>query len=156
MKKNIVFMLAAVLLTAMFAGCSGAPGETDSENITGETFDGGNISALVPDGWMGFHGVDFFEEYEEGYDPNVIQIAKGAESEGDLFFSPYVMINYYAPDNPMMEPMKELYEDAADLEPVTIGGLYLERIYRNKPRYSYRSSLDRRTRIRSDTGYAMP
>lgn len=121
MKKNIVFMLAAVLLTAMFAGCSGAPGGTDSADITGETFDGGNFSALVPDGWMGFHGVDYFEEYEEGYDPNVIQIAKGAESEADLLFRPYVMINYYAPDNPMMEPMKDLYEDAADLEPVTIG-----------------------------------
>lgn len=121
MKKNVVFMLAAVLLIAILAGCSGAPGATDSGDVAGETFDGGNISALVPDGWMGFHGADYFEEYEEGYDPNVIQIAKGAEGEGDLFFSPYVMINYYAPDNPMMEPMKELYEDTADLEPAAIG-----------------------------------
>lgn len=121
MKKNIVFMLAAVLLTAMFAGCSGAPGETDSENITGETFDGGNISALVPDGWMGFHGVDFFEEYEEGYDPNVIQIAKGAKSERDQFSTPYVMISYYGPDNPMFEPSKDYYDEGADLEPITLG-----------------------------------
>ena len=117
MKKNIVFILAVVLLIAMLAGCSGA----NPASIKGETFDGGNISALVPDGWMGFHGVDYFEEYEEGYNPNVIQIAKGAESEWDVLFTPYIMINYYAPDNPMMEPMKELYEDVSDLEPVTIG-----------------------------------
>ena len=84
MKKNIVSILIAVLLTAILVGCSGAPAPADPEDITGETFDGGNISALVPDGWMGFHGVDYFEEYEEGYDPNVIQIAKGAESEWDL------------------------------------------------------------------------
>ena len=117
MKKNIVFILAVVLLIAMLAGCS----EANPASIKGETFDGGNISALVPDGWMGFHGVDYFEEYEEGYNPNVIQIAKGAESEWDLLSTPYIMVNYYAPDNPMMEPMKELYEDVSDLEPVTIG-----------------------------------
>ena len=103
------------------AGCSGGPAVTDPADITGETFGDGNISALVPDGWMGFHGTDYFEEYEEGYDPNVIQIAKGAKSEWDLLSTPYVMISYFGPDNPMMEPMKELYEESADIEPVTIG-----------------------------------
>lgn len=121
MKKSILFILASVLLTAMLAGCSGTPAATDPADITGETFDGGNISALVPKGWMGFHGTDYFEEYEEGYDPNVIQIAKGAESEWDLLSKPYIMIGYFGPDNPMVEPVKELYEETADIEPVTIG-----------------------------------
>lgn len=121
MKKNILSILAAVLLTVTLAGCSGGPAVTDPADITGETFGDGNISALVPDGWMGFHGTDYFEEYEEGYDPNVIQIAKGAKSEWDLLSTPYVMISYFGPDNPMMEPMKELYEESADIEPVTIG-----------------------------------
>ena len=121
MKKIMIFMLAAVLFTAMLAGCSGTPAATDPADIKGETFDGGNISALVPDGWMGFHGTDYFDEYEEGYDPNVIQIAKGAKSEWDLLTKPYIMIGYYGPDNPMMTPMKELYEETADLEPITIG-----------------------------------
>ena len=58
MKKNIVSILVAVLLTAILAGCSGGPAATDPADIKGETFDGGNVSALVPDGWMGFHGVD--------------------------------------------------------------------------------------------------
>ena len=121
MKKNIVFILVTVLLTAMLAGCSGTPAATDPADITGETFDGGNISALVPEGWMGFHGTDYFEEYEEGYDPNVIQIAKGAESEWDLLSKPYIMIGYFGPDNPLIEPVKELYEETADIDPVTIG-----------------------------------
>ena len=105
----------------MLVGCSKDPAVTDPADITGETFDGGNISALVPDGWMGFHGADYFEEYAEGYDPNVIQIAKGAKSEWDLFSKPYIMISYFGSDNPMMEPTKEFYEEAADIEPITIG-----------------------------------
>lgn len=91
MKKNIVSILVAVLLTAILAGCSGGSSVTDPADITGETFDGGNVSALVPDGWMGFHGTDYFDEYEEGYDPNVIQIAKGAKTEWDLLSKPYDM-----------------------------------------------------------------
>ena len=125
MKKNIVSILVAVLLTAILAGCSGGSSATDPADIRGETFDGGNVSALVPDGWMGFHGVDFLDEYEEGYDPNVIQIYKGAKSELDQFSTPYVMISYYGPDNPMFEPSKDFYEEGADLgadlEPFTTG-----------------------------------
>lgn len=121
MKKNIVSILVAVLLTAILAGCSGGSSATDPADIRGETFDGGNVSALVPDGWMGFHGVDFLDEYEEGYDPNVIQIYKGAKSELDQFSTPYVMISYYGPDNPTFEPSKDFYEEGADLEPVTLG-----------------------------------
>ena len=107
MKKNIVFLFTTVLLVAILVGCSGGSSATDPADIKGETFDGGNVSALVPDGWMGFHGVDFFDEYEEGYDPNVIQIYKGAKSEWDQFSTPYVMISYYGPDNPMYEPSKD-------------------------------------------------
>ena len=67
MKKNIVSILVAVLFTAILVGCSGGSSATDPADIKGETFDGGNVSALVPDGWMGFHGTDYFDEYEEGY-----------------------------------------------------------------------------------------
>lgn len=133
MKKMNMFLFTVVLLTAILAGCSGGSSggssgsssggssATDPANITGETFDGGNVSALVPDGWMGFHGTDYFDEYEEGYNPNVIQICKGAESEWDQLSTPYVMISYYGPDNPMFEPSKDFYEEGADLEPVTLG-----------------------------------
>ena len=121
MKKNIVSILVAVLLTAILAGCSGGPAATDPADIKGETFDGGNVSALVPDGWMGFHGMDYFDEYEEGYDPNVIQVCKGAKTEWDQLSKPYVMMTYFSPDNPMYEPSKDYYEEGADLEPITLG-----------------------------------
>lgn len=116
MKKNIVFMLVSVLLTAILVGCSSTPAGTDPGDITGETFDGGNISALVPDGWMGFHGTDYFEGYEEGYDPNVIQIAKGAKSEWDLFSKPYIMISslsspwFFLLDTHIMVPTSEPWQ----------------------------------------------
>ena len=121
MKKMIAFLLTIVLLTATFAGCSGGSAPTDPADVKGKTFGDGNISALVPDGWMGFHGMDYFDEYEEGYDPNVIQICKGAESEWDQLSTPYVMVTYFSPDNPMYEPSKDYYEEGADLEPFTTG-----------------------------------
>ena len=105
----------------MLAGCSGGAAPTDPADVKGETFDGGNVTALVPKGWMGFHGADFFQDYEEGYDPNVIQIAKGAKSEFDLFSKPYIQINYYGAETSMAEPYSGLYEDATELEPVAIG-----------------------------------
>ena len=132
MKKNIVFLFTTVLLVAILVGCSGGSSATDPADIKGETFDGGNVSALVPDGWMGFHGVDpegwmafhgtdYFDEYEEGYDPNVIQVCKGAKTEWDLLSKPYVMMTYFSPDNPMYEPSKDYYDEGADLEPITLG-----------------------------------
>ena len=103
MKKLIALLLTAVSLTVILAGCSKGSAPTKPEDVKGETFEGGNISALVPEGWMAFHGTDYFDEYEEGYDPNVIQVCKGAKTEWDLLSKPYVMMTYFSPDNPMYE-----------------------------------------------------
>ena len=162
MKKLIALLLTAVSLTVILAGCSKGSAPTKPEDVKGETFEGGNISALVPEGWMAFHGTDYFDEYEEGYDPNVIQVCKGAKTEWDLLSKPYVMMTYFSPDNPMYEPSKDYYDEGADLEPITLGDytwkgftaksldtarkLYLEGIHGKKPRYSYRNPLDRRRR----------
>ena len=121
MKKLIALLLTAVSLTVILAGCSKGSAPTKPEDVKGETFEGGNISALVPEGWMAFHGTDYFDEYEEGYDPNVIQVCKGAKTEWDLLSKPYVMMTYFSPDNPMYEPSKDYYEEGADLEPFTTG-----------------------------------
>lgn len=120
MKKVIVSLLAVLMCLAVFAGC-GSSGTQGDPEVSGETFDGGNVSALVPDGWMAFHGTDVFGDYEEGYDPNVIQICKGAKSELDMFSKPYMQINYYGADTTMMTPGKEWYDDTADLEPMNLG-----------------------------------
>ena len=95
MKKLIALLLTAVSLTVILAGCSKGSAPTKPEDVKGETFEGGNISALVPEGWMAFHGTDYFDEYEEGYDPNVIQVCKGAKTEWDLLSKPYVMMTYF-------------------------------------------------------------
>ncbi|MDO4563442.1 MAG: membrane lipoprotein lipid attachment site-containing protein [Clostridia bacterium] len=120
MKKIISLLLVAIVAVAMLAGCSGGAKPTDPADVKGETFDGGNVSALVPEGWMAFHGTDYFNDYEEGYDPSVINIVKDAKSELDMFTNPYVMINYYGPDSYFMSS-RDLYDDAKDIEPMEIG-----------------------------------
>lgn len=121
MKKILLLLLVAVLAVSMLAGCSGGAAPKDPADVKGETFGDGNVSALVPTGWMGFNGADFFQDYEEGYDPNVIQIAKGAKSEFDLFSKPYIQINYYGAETSMAEPYSDLYDDVVELDPVSIG-----------------------------------
>jgi len=137
MKKVLVLLLAMMMCVAVFAGCGGgdkAPAETagspaasDSEanegaaDVSGEVFDAGNVSVVVPSGWKAFAVADVFAEEDDATDPNAIQIGKGAESEWDLFTKPYIQINYYGPETTMMEPDKEWYDGATDLEPIKAG-----------------------------------
>ena len=106
MKKIISLLLVAIVAVAMLAGCSGGAKPTDPADVKGETF--------------GFHGADYFGDYEEGYDPNVIQIAKGAKSEIDMLSKPYLMINFYADAN-AFSSSKSFYADAKDIEPIELG-----------------------------------
>ena len=52
MKKIISLLRVAIVAVAMLAGCSGGAKPTDPADVKGETFEGGNVSALVPDGWI--------------------------------------------------------------------------------------------------------
>ncbi len=127
MKKFWITLLALALAALTLCGCSGGGKDgggnaaQEPAQVTGETYDGGNLTVLVPEGWMAFNGVDFFDEYEEGYDPNVVRIAKNAESEWDLFSKPYIEVEYYGPDASMVEPYRDAYEDPEDLEPLSLG-----------------------------------
>lgn len=121
MKKLLVFTVAIMLVMAVFAGCSGGAGTSgDPADIKGEIFEGGEVSALVPEGWIGFHGADYWEEYEEGYDPTVIQIVKDGETEFDMFTHPYLQISYFPADYELYDS-RDVYENVEDVEPVTIG-----------------------------------
>lgn len=121
MKKLLLLMLVAVLSVAMLTGCSsGGTASTDPAEITGETFDAGNVSALVPNGWTAYPVTDLFDEYEGDYDPTAVQIVKGAESEFDVFSKPYIQINYYGEETQMISS-KDFYDDAKDIEPMQIG-----------------------------------
>jgi len=139
MKKILILVLAMLMVVSLFAGCgdkkvdepaktddtaADAPADdaADAPAVTGEVYDAGNVSAIVPEGWKAFPVMDVFAEEEDATDPDGIQIGKGAETEWDLFSQPYVLINYYGPDTTMMAPDKEWYDEAEDIAPFTAGG----------------------------------
>lgn len=132
MKKFIALLLALVMVMS-FAAC-GDDSETPAGNegnkepqtiadITGETFNAGNVSALVPEGWIAFAVSDIFAEEENATDPNKINICKGGSSEFDLFAKPYMQVIYYDPSITMMTPAKDFYDDVKDVAPITAGDL---------------------------------
>jgi hypothetical protein len=103
--------------------------ESDSESSTSATagtfvdgvYDTGVFSVTVPDGWAAF-GVDDMWSDEEGVmDPTSLMIGKGATDEYDIYSKPYIEIAYYDPDVEMYVPTKDMYDDAKDISPVTIG-----------------------------------
>ena len=121
MKKALLLLLALALCASVLAGCGGDKTPATPEEVKGETYDAGEFTVLVPDGWKEFPVSDTLDEYDGDYDPTALQICKGGDSEWDLFSKPYVQINYY-PDNTMYTDMKDFYDDTADLEPIQAGG----------------------------------
>ncbi|MBR4080086.1 MAG: hypothetical protein IKK29_07725 [Christensenellaceae bacterium] len=89
--------------------------------VTGEMFNAGNVSAVVPDGWKAFPVADIFAEEDDAVDPNAIQIGKGAESDWDLYSVPYLDIDYYGPSSELWPPTKDWYDDAEDIAPFKAG-----------------------------------
>lgn len=87
----------------------------DTANITGETIEAENISALVPNGWLG-------HDASTAKFPNVLQIYKGAKTEADMLSKSYIQIDYFGEKKTMVTPSKDSYEDVVDLEPFEAGG----------------------------------
>ena len=140
MKKLIAWLLAAMLLASMLAGCGKEgpslqedirqqsqtaapekPEEAPEEAPAGELYDAGNVVVLVPTGWKAFPDVDVFAEEEGTMNPDVLNVSKGGQTEADLFTKPYVRINYFGPSIQMMEPDSDWYENVVDIEPFTAG-----------------------------------
>ena len=124
MKKGFVILSVLMLATVIFAGCTAAPasnGGAGTAQTSGETFDAGNVNALVPEGWMAFTASDLLDEYEGDTNTNSFSIYKGAQYEFDQLTKPGLQITYYDKDTTMMEPWKDLYEDTEDISPFTLG-----------------------------------
>lgn len=124
MKKMLAMILAMSMCAATIAGCGGSKDKEPAsvDEVKGEVFDAGSVSALVPEGWVAYPVADMWAEEADTMDPTRIQICKDAESEMDMFTKPYVDITYYDEDSIMMEPSSDWYEDVEDLEPMTLGG----------------------------------
>lgn len=126
MKKLIALLLALTMLLC-FAACGNKGGKegasTDSPaEITGETVDAGNFTALVPSGWKSFPVVDMWSD-DGANDPDQLNIVKGGETDFDLLTKPYIQIVHYGPESEMMAPAKDFYSNAADVESFTTGSL---------------------------------
>lgn len=113
MKKIFVIMLALTLLFALSA-CG-------EKEIKGEIYNAGNVSALVPEGWMAFPTTDLFDEYEGEHNPNDFTIAKGAKTAFDLFSKSNLKITFTPSDVTMLPADKDWYDNTADVESFTTG-----------------------------------
>lgn len=140
MKKLLTILMAMVLAGSMLAGCGGKgteqpatsedtgskpavsePVKEEKPAVTGEIYDTGDFSALVPTGWLAIPSTDVFAEEEGALDATAISICKDGESDLDLFYKPYVRFDYYDPYTEMMKPSSEWYENVEDIEPFTTG-----------------------------------
>ena len=124
MKKKLLLAVVCIMLMSFGIAMTGCG--------SGETYDAGNISCTVPDGWKVFSSEDLFnttvdssgEETasEEEADPNSIYVYKGAEETSDILKSNGITILYS--EYGLMgtfDDMKDFYEDTKDQDPVTLG-----------------------------------
>ena len=135
--KKLIALLLALSMVVCFAACGGNENneqKNDGQNagnnepaaeITGETYDAGNVSVLVPDGWKAFPVSDMWSDEENATNPDQVNVVKGGETDFDLLTKPYIQIVHYEPGS-MITPSKEYYENAADVESITAGGLTWE------------------------------
>ena len=126
MKKAVIILLVITLVVFALAGCGGKSkdggggGGGGGGSASLETYDTGVFSAGVPKGWKAFPVSDIFDDYEGDYDPNGLNINKGAKSDFDVYSTPGIRIDYskggYTP-----EFAKGMYDDVVELDPVNIG-----------------------------------
>lgn len=123
MKKWMLMVctMAAFFLLGACGGEDGGQSQGTTAEIGGETYDAGNFSVLVPDGWLPIVVNDMWAEDPSSADPDQLKICKDAQSEMDLYTKPSVHIVYYDPGVDMMRPSPELYDEAAELDPITAG-----------------------------------
>ena len=128
MRKKLLLAVICVLLIPFGIAMTGC----GSGGTSGETYDAGNISCTVPDGWKVFTSEELFttevdssgEETaaEEEADPNSIYIYKGAEKTADIATCNGMTI-LYSPDGLLgsFDEMKSAYENVKEQKPLKLG-----------------------------------
>lgn len=137
--KKLIALLLALSMVLCFVACgdkddkksdggkSSESGKKDDSpaEIKGETADAGNFTVLVPEGWKSFVVTDMWSD-DGANDPDKLNIVKGGETDFDLLTKPYIQIVHYGPETEMMNPSKDFYDGAEDIEPITTGSLTWE------------------------------
>ncbi len=140
--KKFSYVLLAVCLILSFTACGkknekeGTKAETTTQEadketneavsadtadvVVGEDYDTGNFKVSVPKGWKHFPQHDMFSDDKDALNPNMLQIAKGAESELDVFSKPSITITYSGPDSDL-SLIKDVYDNVEDMEDVVTG-----------------------------------
>lgn len=124
MKKLLALLLALMMVFALSA-CGDSDASATPEEVTGETYNAGNFSVLVPDGWTAYPVMDVWSDDANATDPDKVNIGKGTSSEFDLYSKPYMQIVHYDPDTTVLSA-KEFYDNVVDIAPFTAGGLSWE------------------------------
>ncbi len=116
--KRIFAVIMAATLVFGITACGG--GGKDPSKVKGETFDTGEFSVLVPDGWK-LREVSFSGEV----DPSSVQIFKGAKEELDYFTTPYIYVRSCANQDSVTDALTwaQAYDadSAEQLDAVTTG-----------------------------------
>ncbi len=124
MKKFAMTLLALTTAISLTACGGSKKGASDPADVKGETYSAENISALCPEGWVATGSTLWYSETDET-DPNVIIVAKGADSEETALAYPLVQITYYPDDMGSMaltmEDTREAYTETEDVETFTTG-----------------------------------
>ena len=124
--KSLTLLITVIIICiGILTGCNSNSSSNTSESKTTspesttspETFETGNISTVVPDGWKAFGTTNS----DGKSDPNTINISKGAKSDLDMLSRPGVYIYYYGPGTTFFSAGESFYDDYVEQTPVTIG-----------------------------------
>ncbi|MBR5714903.1 MAG: hypothetical protein IKX58_09040, partial [Clostridia bacterium] len=113
-KTTIIFALILAVMMSLFSvGCNPAANTPNTpttqgtpSEVTGTTFNAGNMSVLVPKGWCGVAVADSFNEFDSNTNPNQAYVAKGSNITTDMevYEHPYILVMHIPADKTYYEP----------------------------------------------------
>jgi len=115
-KTRVNLVMASLMVFGLMTGCGSGSGSGKSSKVSGETYTNKNFSVLVPKGWKSVETVFDGETRQD-----MVSICKGAKSDIDAFHCPCVGVMYASDASRQSPPPKSFYDDAADIEPFTVG-----------------------------------
>ena len=90
--------------------------ESQTDENDEKLYDTGLLSVLQPKGWLAFSASDT----DGNEDPSSVYLIKNGKEQTDFLYHPYLWITRYT-DGRSWFSSKSFYDDAKDIDPVTIG-----------------------------------